>query len=113
MNILTQVAEQHALEALLRRFEWTLLKACGYSFSLTEEAETQTPISTEAHYQLVVGEGFVPCANGIPGEHILALAADNLTETACLKSAKLIMRQAIDHLVGGREIKTRCLWGKK
>ena len=48
-------------------------------------------------------------SKGIPGEHLLALAEDNLSEAVYLKSAKIIMRQAIDHLLGGREIKARGL----
>jgi DNA repair protein RecO (recombination protein O) len=42
--------------------------------------------------------------------HLLALSEDNLNEEVFLKSAKKIMRQAIDHLLGGREIKARTLY---
>ncbi|HAU1882038.1 TPA: DNA repair protein RecO, partial [Legionella pneumophila] len=57
-------------------------------------------------------EGFILGGDKkIPGEHLLAIAADNLSESAYLKSAKFIMRQAIDHLLGGREIKARSLYG--
>lgn len=102
--------EKFILEALLRRFEWTLLQACGYSFSLTQEARTENLIMANFCYQFVVSEGFVLDNKGIPGAHILALAQDNLSDPACLKSAKMIMRQAINHLVGGREIKARALY---
>jgi len=100
------------VEALLRRFEWALLHACGYSFSLIEEARSESLISASLQYQFVAGEGFIAAGKGIPGEHILAIAADNLEDAVYLKSAKLIMRQAIDHLLGGREIKARALYSK-
>lgn len=110
LNSLILTKDRLVLEALLRRFEWTLLRSCGYSFSLTQEARTANLIVADLRYQFVAGEGFVIDSRGIPGAHILALAQDDLSEIAYLKSAKMIMRQAIDHLVGGREIKSRALY---
>ncbi|QMT60706.1 MULTISPECIES: DNA repair protein RecO [unclassified Legionella] len=110
LNALTLAKERLVIEALLRRFEWTLLHACGYSFSLTQEARTTNLIVPDSYYQFVAGEGFIRDSRGISGAHILALAQDNLNEAPYLKSAKIIMRQAIDHLLGGREIKTRALY---
>ncbi|MBA2648597.1 MAG: DNA repair protein RecO [Legionella sp.] len=99
-----------SIEVLLRRFEWILLSVCGYSFSLTQEAKTAACILPNAYYQFIAGEGFVSATQGIPGSHVIALAAGNLGESKFLHSAKMIMRQAIDHLVGGREIKARALY---
>ncbi|AUH72709.1 DNA repair protein RecO [Legionella sainthelensi] len=110
LNNLVSTSDRLVLEALLRRFEWTVLRTCGYSFSLTQEARTENLIVADLYYQFVAGEGFVIDSVGIPGEHILALAQDDLSDAAYLKSAKKIMRQAIDHLVGGREIKSRALY---
>lgn len=110
LNGLALAKERAVIEALLRRFEWTLLHACGYSFSLTQEARTAHLIAEDSYYQFVAGEGFILDSRGISGTHILALAQDNLSEAPYLKSAKMIMRQAIDHLLGGREIKTRALY---
>ncbi|MCW8419066.1 DNA repair protein RecO [Fluoribacter dumoffii] len=110
LNGLALARERLIMEALLRRFEWALLHACGYTFSLTQEARTEKLIVEELYYQFIGGEGFVADNNGISGAHILALAQDNLSEPTYLKSAKIIMRQAIDHLLGGREIKTRALY---
>jgi len=106
--VLTQ--DRLTIESLLRRFEWTLLKVCGYSFSFTNEARTGELIVGDAYYQFVAGEGFLYANKGLPGEHLLAIAEDNLTKAEYLKSAKMIMRQAIDHLLGGREIKARALY---
>lgn len=110
LKSLSLIDNRLAMEALLRRFEWSLLRACGQSFSLTHEARTGAQISDSFCYRLVAGEGLVLAANGVPGAHILALAADNLNEVALLKSAKIIMRQAVDHLLGGRDIKARALY---
>lgn len=107
---LTQVHNQLSLEPLLRRFEWDLLHLCGYGFSFTEEARTGDVINAEYNYSWQAGEGFVVASQGIPGTHLLALAEGNLSEEAYLKSAKIIMRKAIDHLLGGREVKARALF---
>ncbi|MFJ1268111.1 DNA repair protein RecO [Legionella lytica] len=110
LNGLTLAKERLVLEILLRRFEWALLKSCGYSFSLTYEARSGESIQMDKHYQFIAGEGFILSTRGIPGAHIFALAQDNLAEPGCLHSAKVIMRKAVDHLLGGREIKARALY---
>ncbi|KTC85635.1 MULTISPECIES: DNA repair protein RecO [Legionella] len=101
------------IEVLLRRFEWALLLACGYSLSFTHEAHSINPIRAHHCYQLLPDEGFILASAGIPGEHILALAEGQLDELKLLKTAKFIMRQAIDHLLGGRELKSRSLYPRK
>ena len=110
LNGLALTTERLVIEALLRRFEWTLLQASGYSFSLIQDARSGNLIVADSYYRFIAGEGFIIDSTGIPGTHILALSQDNLNDVAHLKSAKRIMRQAIDHLVGGRVIKTRALY---
>ncbi len=110
LNGLCCAENRYTIEALLRRFEWILLKICGYSFSLTQEARSAACIQPDACYQFIAGEGLVASTQGILGAHILALAAGHLHDTSHLQAAKIIMRLAIDHLVGGREIKARDLY---
>lgn len=102
--------DNSTLEACLRRFEWSLLKACGQTFSFTEEAHTARPVQITRNYQFIPGDGFVSMTKGIPGAHLLALSADQLNTTDYLKTAKFIMRQAISHLLGGKALKTRDLF---
>ncbi|CEG56460.1 DNA repair protein RecO [Legionella fallonii] len=110
LNGLALNLDRFTVESLLRRFEWVLLKSCGYSFSFTQEARTGELIISDHYYHFIAGEGFISANKGILGEHLLALSEDNLSEEALLKSAKHIMRQAIDHLLGGREIQARNLY---
>jgi DNA repair protein RecO (recombination protein O) len=111
LNGMSMTGNRLVIESLLRRFEWALLQTCGYSFSLMQEARTGEVIRETLNYQFIAGEGFIVASQGISGAHILALAQDNLHEMECLKSAKIIMRKAIDHLLNGREIKARALYG--
>ena len=110
---LASLHDKLATEILLRRFEWALLLTCGYGISFTHEAHSVMPINAQQFYQFVPEEGFVPAGTGIRGEHILALAQGQFNEVSILKAAKWIMRQAIDHLLGGRELKSRKLYPRK
>ncbi len=112
LNALASSCDRLLIEPVLRRFEWALLKACGHLFSWTVEARTGLMIHENKAYLFVAGEGFVCSHKGIPGEHIIGLSEDNLNEIDYLKSAKKIMRQAIDYLLGGKEIKARALYNQ-
>lgn len=111
---LTTINDRLIMEALLRRFEWSLLVACGHSLSLTEEAHSTAFIDSNKRYRFIVSEGFVADDKGmLSGRDILALSQGQLDDVNALKTAKLIMRQAIDHLLGGRELKSRSLYSKE
>lgn len=110
LHQLSLIKDKLELEALLRRFEWTLLKSCGYSFSLTHEARGKEFIFKHLYYQFVPGEGFFLSTHGVLGEHILALSEDRLDKPEYLKLAKIMMRQAINHVLSGRKIKARDLY---
>lgn len=97
------------IEGQLRRFEWNLIKSCGHAFSFFQDARSDDAILENKYYQFIPGEGFVLQSGGIPGRYILALGEDNLDDLSCLKAAKMIMRKAIDHLLNGRELKSRAL----
>ncbi len=106
---LTQKLAQKELEAVLRRFEWTLLQSCGYAFSWVFTANEER-IVPEQHYRFYPGQGFIPAQQGLPGWHLLAIGQDDLVEREVLLSAKQVMRQAIDQVLDGRAIKARSLF---
>lgn len=98
------------LETLLRQFEFALLEYCGYALPCTYEASTPTPIIATKHYSFIAGLGFTADPNGkILGKKILACASGRFNDIDALKTAKVIMRQAIDHFLQHRELKTRSL----
>lgn len=112
LKTLNEAKDKKEIEKVLRRFEWALLQTCGYSFSLTTAACDNAPIKENDCYSWRAEVGFLRTQSGIPGEHLLAISRDCLEEAAVLRSAKLIMRQAIDHLLGGRKLKARELFTK-
>lgn len=110
LQALLTASDRWSVEAILRRFEWAFLTSCGYNMSLTHEAHSARSIVEGNYYRFVVGEGFVLADEGISGAHIIALAEDKLDDVAVLKTAKQIMRRAIDHALDGKDIKARALY---
>lgn len=108
---LTTATDRLVIEVLLRRFEYALLSACGCSVSFTEEACSSDSIVNNKQYQFIASTGFIASNKGsLPGRDILAFAQGQFSDLNVLKTAKIIMRQAIDHLLGGRELKSRSLY---
>ena len=94
------------LEQVLRRFEWTVLVSTGYAMSLTVD-QSGTPIVATQYYNFQPGNGFSVASTGILGTDILSLANDELTDPKILKTAKYIMRRALEHALGGKKLKSR------
>lgn len=103
-----------ALSLALRRFEWQLLKTLGYTFSLTNDAQTGEAIDSRKYYRFDPAQGLVPSASGSTphendylGAHILAFANDDLGDREIRRVAKRLMRAALAPLLGSTPLKTR------
>lgn len=105
---LSLVKERLAIESLLRQFEWVLLDECGYQLSFFLD-EGELPDST-SHYRFIAGQGFIAATEGIGGDDVLAIIQGQFDDVRVLKAAKWVMRQAIAHLLGGRELSSRHLF---
>ncbi|GGI91745.1 DNA repair protein RecO [Legionella impletisoli] len=106
---LTEVVYREDLEVVLRQFEQRLLKQCGYQIILTHDVNAHS-IVADKQYQFIPGEGFQMASNGFWGEHLLAFAENRLEHPETRKTAKRIMRQAIDYALEGRTLKSRALF---
>lgn len=113
LQSLTQVTQRIEIERILRRFEWQFIMLCGYAVSLSQDARSFQPIKPCNHYTFIPSEGFSLTKTGILGEHLLAMADDSFHDVDVLRSAKLIMRRAIDHILDGKLLKTRELYQAK
>lgn len=108
---LTIASDRLATESLLRGFEWTLLNSCGLLCSFTKDIYGHA-IEASHRYQLQSGHGFIKAEKGLLGEDILTIGLGEFTEIRVLKSAKIIMRQAINHALNGRELSSRQLFNQ-
>jgi DNA repair protein RecO (recombination protein O) len=113
LKALTSAEGRLSIEVILRRFERVFLKACGYEMSFTHDARSGQSINDENFYGFVPGEGFIASDKGIRGAYLMAMAADDLSDTLVLNVAKKIMRQAIDYALDGRVVRARALYAKQ
>jgi len=100
---LRRLAVDSAPESTLRVFEKRLLSHLGYGVEFTVEAES--------YYRFRVGEGLSEVREDAPGAYsgrcLLALQEEDLRDAESLDAARRLLRQALDHCLEGRELRTR------
>lgn len=103
---LTLAADRLTLESLLRQFEWVLLRECGHGLAFVDDNEAP-------FYRFAAGSGFVSATEGFAPDEASAIIAGNFRDVRIVQAAKKMMRQAIDYLLAGRELKSRQLFVKQ
>ncbi len=100
---LRRLASVAAPEPALRIFEKRLLAHLGYGVEFAVEGDM--------FYRFHVGEGLAQVREDAPGAYsghsLLALQQENLRDAAALDAARRLLRQALDHCLEGRELRTR------
>ncbi|MFO1427177.1 MAG: DNA repair protein RecO C-terminal domain-containing protein [Steroidobacteraceae bacterium] len=98
----------------LRRFEWQLLGHLGYGVDCGCDARSGAPLEPDAYYHFHVSLGFVAAsdpqaAQVLPGAAVLALGRGDFEDPQALEAARRVLRPALDHLLEGRELRTRAV----
>jgi DNA repair protein RecO (recombination protein O) len=100
---LRRLAVEAQPDGALRVFEKRLLESIGYGLELDVEEGR--------NYQFRAGLGFLEVREDAPGAYtgrnLLALREESLDDTPALDAARRVLRQALDHCLEGREIRTR------
>ncbi|HUQ09526.1 MAG TPA: DNA repair protein RecO [Steroidobacteraceae bacterium] len=90
-------------EVALRVFEKRLLECIGYGLELD--------VVSGSHYQYRPSEGLYEVREDAPGAYagrtLLALREEALDDPQSLDTARRVLRQALDHCLEGRELRTR------
>jgi len=90
-------------EPALRVFEKRLLESIGYGLELD--------VDSGAHYRYRPTEGLSEVREDAPGAYagrcLLALREESLDDAQTLDVARRVLRQALDHCLEGRELRTR------
>lgn len=108
-----ELSEQDPIEPILRRFENTLLEELGLTIDYSLIFE-----QNEHHFFYMPEQGFIPAQANLSQpqykkEHLLAIAEQNLTDVNVRRTHKILMRQIINHLLGGKPLNSRQLFKKK
>ena len=100
---LQQLAADTPPEPALRVFEKRLLTSLGYGLEF--------PVDAQTFYRYRVGEGLAEVREDSPGAYsgrcLLALQEESLRDAESLDVARRLLRQALDHCLEGRELRTR------
>jgi DNA repair protein RecO (recombination protein O) len=103
------------LEVPLRIFEKTLLQELGYALDLQQEAATGKPVIEDKYYHFHPESGLSLLSDSqltkkqtvFLGKSLIDIANDNYKIPNTRSSAKRLMRQALQYLLGDRSLKTK------
>ena len=96
----------------LRNFELELLSLLGYAVNLGHVAGSNDDIDPAGNYEYRIDQGPVPVARSegplvFQGSTLLAIAAREFDNADVLRSATRLLRAAISHHLGGKELQSR------
>lgn len=108
---LRRLSESGVDEALLRRYEFSLLQEVGYGPSFDVEAATGDPLNPQKYYRYDLDQGLLPASEAdsyaYSGTTFFAIDQQDFSEKSTLKVAKRIARQIIHFRMDGRELNSR------
>lgn len=100
-------------QAALRSFEKQLLEQLGYAVDLACEAGSGEPLAADRYYHFLPGVGMRavrepgPAEGAYLGRQLLDLAGDRLDSPDSLRTAKRLLRTALEHCLEGRGLRSR------
>ncbi len=105
--------EQNAA-GLLRRFEWALLETLGYAFSCEDDWQTQLPLTGSGPFYFTPERGLsaIPTERGsvvLSSQGLACLRAREFQSPGAGSQLRPVLRAALDHLLGNRQLKSRLL----
>jgi DNA repair protein RecO (recombination protein O) len=112
-NALARIAHGDGPEPVLRWFEKRLLKEAGYALVLDRDVLTGDPVTPDAQYTYEPERGPVATVRAregdtvVSGAALLALAADDFTDSRTLAQSKALMRMLINHRLDERPLFSR------
>lgn len=101
------------IEVTLRQFELVLLAELGVSFDFSLVFE-----HTASSFYYLPEDGFIPAYTVLKQTcydrlHLQAIAEQNFSDPVTLVTFKILMRQVLNHLLGGVPLNSRKLFNKK
>ncbi len=103
-----------AVPPALRRFERRLLDLLGYGIDFTADARTGEALREDAYYHFHASLGCVEVSGEqgpgtLAGSSLLAIGMEDFRDLRTLDDARKVMRAALDHVLEGRELRTRAV----
>lgn len=109
---LMALSHTERVDRILRIFETNLLEELGYGLQLDFDYLTGDALSPDIFYQYDLEQGPTKSQSpnqGIKGSVLIGMKEGNLTEPD-LRQSKQLMRQVLQHYLGGKPLKSRDLF---
>lgn len=111
-EVISHLGSNQEIAACLRSFELELLSLLGYAVSFHPESVVDAELDPEQHYEYRVEQGPVPVErSGGPtvfkGAVLQAVHAQQFDDPDILRAANRLLRQVIDHHLGGKQLNSR------
>ena len=110
---LNELAQQLSVEPILRRFENTLLEELGLTIDYSIIFEHNV-----SKFYYLPEQGFIPVTSktshvSYEKQHLIAIAQQDFSEQTVMRTYKQLMRQVLNHLLGGKPLNSRKLFTKR
>lgn len=113
---LDALSRMHAIEPLLRQFEFILLQGLGYGLDFTRDCRSGQSIVPDRMYVCDIQEGFFRAVDDaelylqVKGSHLLSMAANNYEDQETRRVAKQLARRLLKPLLGNRPLNSKDLF---
>lgn len=114
-KLLGELASGTEIEPVLRAFEMSLLHELGYSHQFDKLAGSGEDVDSDDYYEFVSGHGVVRAEGSdkiqrFSGGVLKSVQSSEFTTPEVLRAAKLLLREALRPLLGGRPLASRELF---
>lgn len=116
IEVLQELGAGEDAEISIRRFEVQLLQEMGYGIIFDQEVATGEAIAADRRYayQLEAGPFYLQAGESadivIHGETLIALGTGRLDNERVRHEARALLREAIAHHLGGKQVQSRLLF---
>jgi DNA repair protein RecO (recombination protein O) len=110
--VMTSLGASAEIAASLRSFELELLGLLGYAVSFQPHAAAEVALDPAQHYEYRVEQGPVPVGRSagpmvFQGAVLQSIHAQAFDDPVILRAANRLLRQLINHHLGGKALKSR------
>jgi DNA repair protein RecO (recombination protein O) len=111
-EILLSLRSSREIARCLRSFELELMSLLGYALNFQPQGAADTELDPEQHYDYRIEQGPVPVGRTdgpmvFKGRVLQSIRAHELDDPEVLRAANRLLRQVINHHLGGKELKSR------
>lgn len=111
-ELVSRLGSSRDVAVSLRSFELELLSLLGYAVSFRNAASADEQLNPERHYDYRIEQGPVPVERSegpmvFKGAVLQSIQAREFDDPEIVRAASRLLRQLINHHLGGKELKSR------